>query len=185
MKTPFDFVKMEKHVPDEVCDLLVSSCADWQGALVLDAGENFNKKLLDETRISDVHWIENEFWKQCFLSIVRNLNYNTFDFDINTIESLQLTRYVAPNGHYEFHQDGNGYIPIKNDMVRKISISVGLNDDYEGGEFEYMVDQHPRAIQLGKGDIIIFPSYLLHRVKPVTKGTRYSLVAWTLGSPLK
>jgi PKHD-type hydroxylase len=76
--------------------------------------------------------------------------------------------------------------------VRKLSISVQLSDcsEYEGGELEFQ----PRDVQdpnhtiacteaQTKGSIIIFPSYVWHRVKPVTKGTRYSLVIWNLGRP--
>lgn len=178
----YQYVYIENHIPDDVCDLLVASCSDWKQAQVNQA---VPKKLLAENRISDSHWIQDQFWKQTFLSIIQSINRNSFGFDINGIEDLQLTRYVAPNGHYHFHQDGNGYNPIINNLCRKISMSVVLNNDFEGGEFEYMVSKDPVSIKLGKGDIIIFPSYLLHRVKPVTKGTRYSLVGWSLGNQLK
>lgn len=182
MSDIYQYVYIEKHIPDDVCDLLVSSSTDWQTALV---NQSVQKKLLAEHRISDTHWIRDEFWKKCFLSIVQSVNSTSFGFDINAIENLQLTRYVAPNGHYEFHQDGSGYNTIVDGLARKISMSVVLNDDYEGGEFEYLISKDPVSLKLGKGDIVIFPSYLLHRVKPVTKGTRYSLVGWALGSPLK
>lgn len=182
MSDMYQHVYIEKHIPSEVCDLLVSSYTEWETALI---NSEIPKELLKENRISDTQWIRSEFWKKCFFSIVQSVNNTSFGFDINAIENLQLTRYVAPDGHYEYHQDGNGYNTIVDGLARKLSMSVVLNDDYKGGEFEYMVSKDPVSIKLGKGDILIFPSYLLHRVKPVTKGTRYSLVGWTLGSPLK
>ena len=76
------------------------------------------------------------------------------------------------------------------DTVRKISVSIVLNDDYEGGSlfFRYLDDKSnikdvevkPRA-----GDMIIFPSFIDHKVSPVTKGIRYSIVAWFGGPPFK
>ena len=64
-------------------------------------------------------------------------------------------------------------------------MSVLLNDDFDGGEFEYQIDTKSLTVKLKKGDVLVFPSYFLHRVKPVTMGTRYSLVAWASGEQLK
>ena len=65
-----------------------------------------------------------------------------------------------------------------------------MNDDYEGGELEFKIltpmgTEQISTVKGKKGDVIVFPSYLLHRVKPVTKGTRYSVVAWFGGPPFK
>ena len=74
--------------------------------------------------------------------------------------------------------------------VRKISVSALLNDRYEGGElaFRYLNDQAElveQRLACKQGDVIIFPSYLDHKVYPVTKGIRYSVVAWFGGPPFK
>ena len=73
-------------------------------------------------------------------------------------------------------------------MLRKLSISVGLNEDYEGGEFEIHsikgTKEEPydiRKLRLPKGSAIIFPSFQLHKVHEVTKGTRKAIVAWFFG----
>ena len=81
--------------------------------------------------------------------------------------------------YYGWHVDGNGVTPIPNqqNIVRKISVSVILNDDYTGGELDFK-DADPYYTT---GSVIMFPSYYLHRVKPVKTGTRYSLVAWITG----
>ena len=74
--------------------------------------------------------------------------------------------------------------------VRKLSVSAILNDGYEGGDmlFRFLDDKSNLAevaIKPTKGDIVIFPSYLDHKVAPVTKGIRYSVVAWFGGPPFK
>ena len=83
--------------------------------------------------------------------------------------------------------------------IRKLSVTCQLSDqtEYKGGELEfdfrnydpYMRDEVEHVKQakdiLTKGSIIVFPSFVWHRVKPVTEGTRYSLVLWNLGRPFK
>jgi PKHD-type hydroxylase len=85
---------------------------------------------------------------------------------------------------------------LLNKKIRKLSVSVLLSDpkDFKGGEFEFDFRNHdPKdkenkqvAKELNKkGSMIVFPSFIWHRVKPVTKGVRYSLVLWYLGHPWK
>ena len=100
---------------------------------------------------------------------------------------MQITKYKK-NGHYEFHQDGNGFTSfdtpenkILHGKTRKLSMTIVLNEDYEGGEFEFFDDKN--LIREKIGTVIVFPSYMVHKVRPVTKGTRYSLVAWFCGEP--
>lgn len=94
-------------------------------------------------------------------------------------EPLQIAEYES-GGHYDWHLD------IGADVTsgRKLSISVQLSDDdsYEGGDLEFLninVQKPPRSV----GSITVFPAYLPHRVKPVTRGIRRSLVAWIHGNP--
>ena len=84
------------------------------------------------------------------------------------------------------------YTPQSNLLgtVRKISVSAILNDGYEGGELMFrFLDQktHVNEVTISHalGDVVIFPSYLDHKVAPVTKGIRYSVVAWYGGPPFK
>ena len=101
---------------------------------------------------------------------------------------MQITRYKK-NGHYDFHFDGNGFTrsQVENKFIknktRKLSMTIVLNDNYEGGEFEFF--NNKSLIKEKTGTIIVFPSYIVHKVKPVTKGTRYSLVVWFCGEPFK
>ena len=65
--------------------------------------------------------------------------------------------------------------------TRKLSMTIVLNDEYEGGEFQFFNDK--TLIKEKQGTVIIFPSYMQHRVRPIKSGIRYSLVVWFLGEP--
>ena len=110
----------------------------------------------------------------------------------SALESIQYTEYYASeNGHYDWHQDiGKGELPSK----RKVSITIQLSEseDYDGGELLICVGSNGsgqldnnRVCPRGKGVGVLFPSYMMHRVTPVTRGTRKSLVLWVGGSPFK
>lgn len=107
------------------------------------------------------------------------INEDMYRFDLlGFVEDLQFIEYEAPNGHYEKHID-KGLMS----MTRKLTVVVLLSDenDYEGGELELYFNNIPIVAPRTRGTIITFPSYTLHRVTPVTKGTRYSLVGWVTG----
>ena len=116
-------------------------------------------------------------------------------YEIKAAESCQITRYKK-GGFYSFHRDGCGdhlsaYNNPQNSFlhgyVRKLSMSVMLNDNFDGGAFEFASyskgDCVITPIEASSGSVIFFPSSMEHRVSPVTKGTRYSLVTWFVGPP--
>ena len=115
--------------------------------------------------------------------IVNESNSQYFGFDLfGFVEGLQFTKYTAPHQHYEWHID-KGF----GNTVRKLSLSIQLSSpsDYEGGDLQLMFGKKPTTLPKERGFITIFPSYAVHRVTPVKKGTRYSLVAWVSGPPFK
>ena len=96
------------------------------------------------------------------------------------------------NGHYDWHIDGLHKDTSK--YIRKVSFSIGLNDpdEYEGGELQFFPQQYYDAsneygitanggAKLLKNEAVFFNSVLVHRVSPVTKGVRKSLVGWVHG----
>lgn len=123
----------------------------------------------------------------------REANWN---FDIDWFEPTQITKY-GKDQFYNWHLDQHPKPVTMNNSkkIRKLSVSILLNDplEYEGGELEFMTlndstDKIKVSLpseKLKKGTAIFFPSFLHHRVKPVTKGTRYSLVVWSCGKPFK
>lgn len=98
--------------------------------------------------------------------------YNPHNYEIYA-EIIQVTTYEEGE-FYKEHRDANGP-----DHYRKLSLTVQLNDpsEYEGGEFVF---KDFGEVKLKKGEACVFNPVLLHEVKPVTKGTRYSIVAWFL-----
>lgn len=140
-----------------------------------------------DIRESHVAWIfpnEHTGWIfEKMSNIVTDLNNRFFKFDIfGAVEGFQFTRYVAPGGRYGRHVD-NSY----NTTVRKLSFTLQLSDprEYEGGELCLYYGKDPEIMKKEQGYVALFPSYTLHEVTPVTRGTRYSLVSWITGAPFK
>jgi PKHD-type hydroxylase len=156
-------------------------------ALRLEEGSTAGPLDPREIRKSNVGWIfpaTNTYWIfQRITDAVLHINAQYFNFDLyGLVEGFQFTEYIAPDGHYARHTD-----LITGSASRKISVTIQLSDDsdYEGGEL--MLHYGPEAVKAptDQGKAIVFPSFLLHEVKPVTKGTRYSLVCWITGKAFK
>jgi PKHD-type hydroxylase len=112
--------------------------------------------------------------------VVSLVNRQHWGFDLAGSERLQFSAY-APGEHYDWHIDLGAQLHF---AQRKISVSVLLNDpaEYDGGDLEVSIGSDNKVCARAKGAVILFPSYALHRVTPVTRGTRYSLVAWIVGA---
>jgi PKHD-type hydroxylase len=119
-----------------------------------------------------------------------NININHFGFDtVQLSEQGQYAEY-SKGGFYGWHMDS--YIEMSAmPTIRKISMTLLLNDpkDFEGGELEFFcrdpLDSKKNKFKLKQGYAMFFASFLLHRVIPITKGNRKSLVMWFGGSPLR
>ncbi len=108
----------------------------------------------------------------------------TWEFDLHSIiDSIQYTEYYEGGGHYDWHVD----IGPQNISHRKVSVTIQLSDsdEYEGGELELWTGNGYHVMPRGKGVSTFFPSFTMHRVTPVTKGTRKSLVLWIGGGHYK
>ena len=152
-----------------------------------------------DKRVSDIHWIRNVKWvNDLIVPALTSANEKAgWKYDITAIEALQLTRYKK-GGFYTWHNDGQGcHLSAHsysdkdpNKYVRKLSMTIILNSNYSGGEFQFSsFRQREEIISTpeigGTGTIIVFPSAMDHQVKAVTKGIRYSLVGWFLGPPFR
>ena len=203
------FMWPEKQIPLKTCNKIIKLAeGNWEESSV-----SLNTEVTDEerktgikevtgknnkVRISDIYW-SNERWLYdliwpYMMTANRDAGWN---YEITGAESCQITRY-GPGGFYNFHADGKGchlakYSNSENKWlygnVRKISMSLVLNDKFEGGDFEF-ASQHKDKIEitshkLKRGSLIFFPSHMTHRVAEVTKGIRHSLVCWFLGPPFK
>jgi len=140
-----------------------------------------------DVRDSKISWLyptDNIDWVfRRVTDIILNLNERFFKFDLFGLnEGFQFTNYEAPSGKYGKHVDRG-----INAAVRKLSISIQLTDpkEYEGGELHLYDDDKETVMDKTQGTLIMFPSYVLHEVMPVTKGERNSLVTWVTGKQFK
>ena len=149
-----------------------------------------SKKVTDKQyRDVDIYYIESE--EEDLYAVLQKVAQTAnryFKYDINGIEKAQVMKYTAPSNGYGWHIDIGAEGIAAN---RKIGVSILLNEDYKGGQFQFKSWGHgskPKITTVpisSRGSIVVFPSFLYHRVKPVTKGIRYSLVAWFLGPHFK
>ena len=123
-------------------------------------------------------------------NIILSINAQFYGFDLNGYDAFQYTVYNSDEqGTYDWHMDSClGTESLMPDMIqpRKLTMTLMLNDpdeDFDGGEFEVNLgsDIEAKPITIKRGRALFFPSWMIHRVKPVTRGVRKSLVVWVVG----
>ena len=205
-------------IPERICDEIVryGKEQDKQMALTGDAELNnlttLDVKNIQKKRKSDVVWMSDRWIYKEIQPYIHQANANAgWNFEWDWSESCQFTKYGVGQ-YYGWHCDSwtqpydrskhrneQGILPPDHGKIRKLSVTVSLNDpsEYEGGnlEFDFRNDHDWERNKKSsikacteirpRGSIIVFPSFCWHRVAPVTKGTRYSLVMWNLGRPFR
>ena len=157
------------------------------------------KNNLKQIRDSDVVWLTEQWIHNEVIPFVQTANRNAnWDFNLASFEPLQFSNYNVGQ-FYDWHPDQSKKLYTdagKENMTRKISVSVILNDEFEGGDLQFR-DQRDTINNVGedtitmtceekgKGTVIVFPSFVWHRVTPVTKGVRKSLVMWNIGDKFR
>jgi len=140
-------------------------------------------------RNSKISWIKDRTICQRVFSVIKSKSADFSSFHLDNIEPLQYSEYDTKQ-EYGWHQDLN-IKPYDDGRIRKISFSIFLNNNFEGGEFDleiYGPDAKPRYISIWKRNnenCIIFNSDMWHRVRPVKSGVRKSIVGWLLGPAIK
>jgi len=195
-------------LPARLCDDIIKYALSKDETMARTGG--FGDKELNEDQVlnmqrkrkSDLVWLNDTWIYKEIHPYVRQANKNAgWNFDWVRSESCQFTKYKL-NQYYDWHCDSWDKPYDKPDspehgMIRKISVTCQLTDgsEYTGGELQFdtrsydphMRDEDKHVITskeiLPKGSIVVFPSFVWHRVAPVTKGVRYSLVIWNLGRP--
>jgi PKHD-type hydroxylase len=176
--TMTNFWRWEKGLSLELCDLLLKDRATLEeGPGIVGAGEAgvVNKT----TRDSSVCWAPSNHW-------IEGILYNHgiyaceaagWGFQLGRPEQIQLTAYDK-DGFYGWHED---WAPLTiGQFMRKVSVVALLSDpsEFEGGEFQFA---EGGAVEMKRGTIIAFPSFVRHQVTPITSGKRYSAVCWING----
>jgi|TARA_R100000149_G_C5860357_1_gene126457 PKHD-type hydroxylase len=146
------------------------------------------KEQLNPIRTSNNSWL---CWDTWVAGIMHNMfisaNNDYFYYDLDHFDSgIQATRYEVGQ-NYDWHVDAGDGDGTNGKPLRKLSMSLVLDSEFEGGELEiFHAPQHKvLTFDIKPGTVCIFPSWVSHRVKPVTSGTRYSLVAWMNGPEFK
>lgn len=126
--------------------------------------------------LADLDWVTDRL-----IDLVRKANHH-FHFDLDALrESPQVARYdAAREGHFDWHSDiGEGAVAAR----RKLTLVVQLTDpeEYRGGALELRPSLATTEADRARGSAVAFPSFVLHRVTPVTEGTRHSLTIWAHG----
>lgn len=141
-----------------------------------------NVEDIRRTRISWIHPNNETIWfYDRMATVARELNADFYNFDLfGFVESMQFAIYEGDlESHYSWHVDASN----NSGSPRKLTLVLQLSDpsEYEGGELQLYSSSDIAVIPKQKGLVVAFPSFNLHRVTPVTKGTRYTIVAWTCG----
>ena len=172
--------------PDQCRQII--ECGRRQPPQTAQVGMNKPEGGIDtKKRITTISWIPFKEMGHMYQDLDRfiqkaNLNHFGFD-DIRVTEQAQFTEYPV-GGFYAWHMDCD--VNMQHEPpVRKISMTLLLNDpsEFEGGHLELMAPG--RFAELKQGHAIVFASFINHRVQPVTRGMRQSLVVWFGGKPLK
>lgn len=167
--------------------------SEFKESVLLDNKVDSAKRNSKNTWVEDSHWVAGFIWH-----FVQKANRENFLYDIHNFEDhlLQYTCY-GPGEYYNWHVDGglsiarvptgnftSDYLPNASEICRKLSVTLQLSDpnDYEEGVLELETDngdiyQAPKE----QGTIIVFDSRTKHRVTPVKKGNRKSIVGWVTG----
>ena len=155
--------------------------AQEKAILLADAPE---KEIIDRIRITQTAWIqqnaETQWMYDRMQKIVRSLNAESYKYELSGFsEPFQYTVYQSQEGgHYDWHVDHG---PLQ--FQRKLSVSLQLSDGaaYDGCDLQFMAGNKMEVAPRERGAIIAFPSYVLHRVTPVTRGVRKAVVVWVTG----
>lgn len=195
---------------NEFCDRLIKHAKDKQEHLGITGGynkppESLSKKELKEVkkkRHSNVVWMDDPWIYETIQPFIHSANKNAgWNFEWDWSETCQFTKYKKGQ-YYDWHSDSyeipfnSPHLPQVHNKIRKLSVTCSLSDpkDYKGGELEFNFNNPERSKKINiqkcteispRGSIVVFPSFVWHRVCPVTTGTRYSLVIWNLGYPFK
>ena len=177
-------------VGNKFCDDVIKFASTLQKKEAFTTGPK-HKEVFSDFRKSKIVWLSQKWIYKELLKFIDMGNGSDYNFDLNLAEAVQYTRY-DPSGHYDWHVDQlDGPREDARPDTRKLSLCVNLTDpdEYEGGDF-WMCRPHPipensKMYKLdfmkARGAAVVFPSYVYHKVAPVTKGTRHSLVCWMRG----
>ena len=167
------------------CDDIVNSRVNWKSyeGEVFDEGDSEVRKDIRKVHVYELpkslEWLFEKVW-----STIQKSNSKLWQYDLEGIgEPPILLEYIAPGAGYSWHMDLGKKGPSTN---RKLLFVILLNDQFEGGDLNtFFGGENLSKVDLKKGTIVIYPSYTLHQVSEVTKGTRYAIIGWAGGDTFR
>ena len=177
---------LEKEISTDICDQIKQFYLDDKSQNGQYGDGQSNKDLRDSKVVGFPYGTEqNRFLHSLIHKYIVMANAECFGFELNSLCEFQIAEYGS-GGHYDNHFD----MRLENrSSVRKLGITVQLSEarEYAGGDFVFSDDigTPSQDIIKQKGTVIVFPSFIYHKVKPVTQGKRYSLVGWYEGNNWK
>lgn len=156
--------------------------------LELEKGRDKSNRLVRKSNVSFFSKDEQNCWIFDKINyFIQFINDRHYGIKLNGYSTIQYTSYDVGD-KYDYHIDtflGPKNLQNISDLgTRKLSVSILLNDDFEGGDFEFFTGE-TNTVKMTAGQAIVFPSFLVHRVKEITKGRRESLVVWVVGPKFK
>ena len=172
-----------KIITKNECEFLINDCLQ---APVIQAVTSKSPEPIEAVRKTDVRWVRNlSFIQYGLVGLLDDANQRLFRYIITAHESVQFASY-SDGGHYTWHTDVTRGTEAKES--RKLSTVILLSDpnDFEGGHFEMFGGEEGYLRPLEEqGSVIVMDCFDWHRVTPVTKGVRHSLVMWSHGPNLQ
>ena len=199
---PYGLTSLSEEQINLIEQVINESELEWDDAILLEDEDSSEEKKDSSIRSCKTSFLPvrdelvNMFGK---LILDYNNNHSGWNFDLEFIEAIQLCDYHEGD-FYNWHIDSFKNPSIQTEHQyhpdrpynRKVSVTIFLNDpdEYEGGEFDLEtagpnVELRYHTMKMPKGTAVVFPSYMWHRVRPVTSGVRKSLVLWIQGPPFK
>ena len=178
-KATYEFIAIHDALPVSACQKIIDSC-EAQTAGELAAIGDGNYGVIDKS-IRDVRKVQLPVYRgigATMAGIGLVANKDLWNFDITHANQCDYLRYDK-DGHYKAHVDT--FMDPKSTETRKLTVLVFLNDDFEGGRL-FLQNGHEKIYPPQRpGTILVFPSFMVHGVEPVTKGIRRSIVTWMVG----
>ena len=204
------FWYFKSAVPAHICDEIIKYGLQIKEEMAVTGGYGSDPKKLNKNQVKDLKkkrdsnivWLAESWIYKELHPFIRHANVQAgWNYQWDFSEACQFTKYNKGQ-YYDWHSDSWEHTynkpndPNSHGKIRKLSVTLSLSDekDYKGGELEFDFrnmdpDKKRNTMickQIGpKGSLVVFPSFVWHRVKPVTKGSRYRLVIWNLGRPFQ
>jgi PKHD-type hydroxylase len=181
MKTDYLYWEFPTIVPSVQIEQLLTEAKTWpieSGKIGEQQEQAHNIRQVQTQRMSEYHSVG-----LIMYALGIKANQRCWQYDVAGPAQCELLTYGEGGDKYDAHVDTGR---LADNLVRKLTVILMLNDQYEGGRFYFQTDLHHRQyIENKTGTILVFPSHQMHGVEPIEKGTRHSVVSWLSGPDFK